>query len=577
MRAVTTFTIIVLLATALAQPTKPRDTSAVTTPAPNRSKETQMWLENANVLTQEIIDDGTANLPKYNDFVMNARLAAAWWKVDPKRARRYLDASSAIADDHKTETPVEGFKRLFVAVTVMQVITPLEYERSDAILDAILTQATRLGPQAKNEEEQRPRAYFAGLIVEVSSRYMKDNNERRAKLYRAMLNLGGENMTDVLLRDIYKSDVGLGDQLFAETTEDVSNHHAPLMALVDIAMMSIPSPDPMIPTVPVSTLLKERAVQVAAQSVDELLKQGFHEEDCNPALTLSIMEFLPDEAKARLAPLVDKCRHLTAERAEEEKKRAEMEEQVKSGGVDGILQFADAQADVQRRAEFKNLAVGMLIESDPERAIGILNDLSSDERAKLPWLEEQRDYLEPKAIKQIYAKRDFGGLQSLIDRSPAPSRTALWIAKTAQKKDPAYSASLLPTIVDRLGEGRLNQSEFYLDVVNYIFKVAKPMTPTVFLDAMKGINGGVEEFIRGQTPQPSKGFKRTSFWWQLEPAKLDPMLDVLDQRSTRLAIDSLKFPMARASMRLWLLNSELRAYETASKAKKSIAPKSPLN
>ena len=45
----------------------------------------------------------------------------------------------------------------------------------------------------------------------------------------------------------------------------------------------------------------------------------------------------------------------------------------------------------------------------------------------------------------------------------------------------------------------------------------------------------------------------------------------------RLAIDSLKFPMARASMRLWLLKSELKTYETASRAQKSSTAKSPAN
>lgn len=104
------------------------------------------------------------------------------------------------------------------------------------------------------------------------------------------------------------------------------------------------------------------------------------------------------------------------------------------------------------------------------------------------------------------------------------------------------------------------------------------MTPVVFRDAMKGINSGVEEFIRGQTPWPPRGqFKRTSFWWQLGPAKLDPMLDAIDQRNARLTIDSLKFPMARASMRLWLLKNELNAYVTASKAQKRSAAKSPAN
>ncbi len=196
----------------------------------------------------------------------------------------------------------------------------------------------------------------------------------------------------------------------------------------------------------------------------------------------------------------------------------------------------------------------------------ILNDLTEEEKATQGWLELQRDYIEAKAIEWIYAKRDFGGLQHLIDHSPTPSRTALWIAKAAMKKDRSYAASLLPTIVDHLGESRLNHSEFYLDVVNYVHKTSKPMTPVVFREAMKGINSGVEEFIRGQTPHPVNGFKRTSFWWQLESAKLDPMLDVLEQRNVRLTIDTLKFPMARASMRLWLLNSELKTYEAAAHA-----------
>jgi hypothetical protein len=87
---------------------------------------------------------------------------------------------------------------------------------------------------------------------------------------------------------------------------------------------------------------------------------------------------------------------------------------------------------------------------------------------------------------------------------------------------------------------------------------------------MKGINSGVEEFIRGQTPPPPKGaFKRTSFWWQLEPAKLPGLLDVIDQRNARLSIDTLKFPMARTSMRLWLLRSELQAYDKATNGEKN--------
>jgi hypothetical protein len=571
MRRLATFAVVVLLSISLvAQPKKPHE-PATSTSATNRSKDAQMWMENANVLTHEIIDDGTANLPRYNDYVMDARLAEAWWRVDQKRGKLFLEQAVAIANDRKSDTPVEGFKRLFVAVTILQIITPLDHDRSEEMLDKILLQAAHLGPQAKSEEELRARAAFADLIVEVSVRSAKVSNQRRAKLYRAMLNLGGENMSVVLLRDIYDTDPRLGDQLYGETVDAAEEGRVPLRALVDVVTIAIPPSPKFGNPLPVSDSLKTRAMRDLTQSLSKSLESEPNDDNCRTVLMIStVLSSLPEDVQGRVITANEQCNAASAKRAEEAKAWEEMMNSFREGRPEDFLQKAENEPDVQKRAELQQAAAGVMAQNDAERALGILDDLSPEEKAAIPWLEVERENVEGAAIKQVYEKRDFGGLQRLIDHSPAPSKTALMIAKATMKKDPSYSASLLPTIVDRLGEGRLNDSEFYIEALDYVAKTSKPMTPVVFREAMKGINGGVEEFIRGQTPWPPKGvFKRTSFWWQLEPAKLPPLLDVMDQRSTRLTIDSLKFPMARTSMRLWLLKSELKEYTTALESEKN--------
>jgi hypothetical protein len=314
------------------------------------------------------------------------------------------------------------------------------------------------------------------------------------------------------------------------------------------------------------------------QMIGKSLESGANDENCRPVMMLStVLSALPEDAQAGMTTANEECKAMSAKRAEQANTREEMARMFREGRPDDMLQLAESQNDVQRRAEWKIAVAGLIEQSDAERGVEILNDLWPEEKVALPWLEMSREELEAEAIKQVYGRRDFAGLQRLIDHSPMPSKTALAVVKVTIKKDSSYATSLMPTIVDRLGEGRLNVSEFYIDVVNYVAKTSKPSTPVVFRDAIKGINLGVEEFIRGQSPHPKGGFKRTSFWWQLEPPNLPSLLDVMDQRSTRLAIDSLKFPMARASMRLWLLKSELKAYETASKAQKSSAAKSPVN
>jgi hypothetical protein len=566
MRAVVTFAIAVLFASAVMAQVAPSANSSAVSSAARRSKEAQMWLENANVLTKEIVDDGTANLPRFNDFVMNARLAEAWWKVDQKRARHFLDASVAIANDHKAETPVEGFKRLFVAVTVMQIATLLDHQRSDEVLDAILTQAVRLGPRAKSEDEMKARASFANLIEEQSGTYVQNSNLRRAKLFRALLNLGEGELSIPFLPEIYSSDTALGDELYSETLDAFANQNVPTTALRGLAGISIANPD-----IKVSPELKSRMLSLVTDSIVQGTANGITAESCRAnSNLLTLVLYYPPETQTKVRPIAEQCKALATNEIDRIRIEGALQQKMGPDSPDELLSAAENEKDTQRRAEIKNGAAGVVSDSDPERALSILDGMTAEEKASVPWIEVARENIEQGAVVQFYRTRDFAALQRLIDHSPMPQKTALEIAKAAEKKDPAYAASLLQNIVDRLGEGRLNHSEFYLDVVNYVFKEAKPMTPVVFRDAMKGINSGVEEFIRGQTPPPPKGaFKRTSFWWQLEPAKLPGLLDVIDQRNARLSIDTLKFPMARTSMRLWLLRSELQAYDKATNGEKN--------
>lgn len=574
MRALGTFAILVVLAASLtAQSAKVKDWSPATSVA-NHSKEAQMWMENANVLTQEIIEDGTANLPPYNDFVMNARLAEAWWKVDQRRARKYLGASVAIARDHEAETPIEGFKRLFVAVTVMQIITPLDRNRSEVMLDAILTQATRLGPQAKSEDEQRARAYFADLIVETVSSYEATTIEQRAKLFRAMIKLGVVDNVVPILIEVYRKSPAVGDQLYSEALDEFSNGNASVRLLEALATVPLAESE-----LSISSTVKDKMLKLAADAIESATANGVSEETCKPVMGLAMrVLYFPTGTEDKVRGIVEQCKAAYSDKADQMRIDAALDQKHDFGSAEDALRLAENESDLARKAAYKLTAAGMLADKDPDRAMSILDGLSPEEKEKMPWLEDARENIEAGAIDKFSKTHDYGGLQRLINHSPSPSRTALAIAKATQKGDPAYAASLLPIIVSRLGEGRLNVSEFYIEVVNYVAKSSRPTTPVVFREAMRGINAGVKEFIRGQTPPPAKGdFKRTSFWWQLEPPKLPSLLDVMDQRSTRLTIDTLKFPMARASMRLWLLKIELAAYEAAFQSEKKRPNKTPTD
>ncbi len=551
--------VVVSLSWALAQQPTPKSE-----PVKPPTREAALWLEDANVLTAEMVNDQLSGDYAPFTYLLHARLAQSWWKTDPNKAKQHLATAAAAARERTTETPLQVLRRLQVAAMIANsVVIPLDPIEGDKMLDSILEQAAKVGPQAKSMDEMNAKNNFAR---ELSGGVFDRNSttQRQVKQYRALLGLGSGEATSIL-HGIYYKDNALGDQLYGEALDAIANGTLPVVYLADLGYFSFPKQPDLFKVEPEMTdrmllLVRDKILQAHATGLTRQMCW-----DLGPAMRL--LPHLQPSAQAEVTPVIAECKPLLGPSSAQN--IDSLINQKPPTTADEYLQLAANAKTAKERAGYKRMAISALREEDPEKALQVIDGVTAEEREFMPDRDFTRDGIEIRVISARYKAQDYSGLQNLIERSPLPQKTALRIAGLAANENPSYALSLLPVIVDKLADGKVDDSRFYTDVIAYVGKFARPMLPVVFRDAVKGLNQ-CTEFLPSLMNFPhekSNTMIYDPFWSKMEPARLPQMFDVLDPRSTRLIIDSVKFPVARQSFRLWLLNNELKEYENALKPK----------
>jgi hypothetical protein len=572
---------------------KRTDKTSAPTPADLKAKapsyhvtgDAKMWMENAEVLTAETLQDGKAHLGSSQMAVLEARLAVRWQATDPTKARKWLDsAAERVMHAPMNEPADESIRRLYAALNVAQCATLSDQPLTDRILNSAIDQIGEVAKTATKEEKLRLFTLMHRLSIFTVSGEKNPGVERDAKIARALIRIGTPETYNAILQPmetVYWRNASLGDSLLSEMLDRVEKKQLPLEAMW--SMSNILFPNQSYPEAPkVNEELRQRYLAIV---YNDAMKMQTGESEGESCKTVSPFSFLithyPPEQQAQLRTAIEGCK---PQLDGDYKKQAD-------DGLKGLttsddfLKAADETSNMNERAEYKIRAAAFLMNSNPDKGLAILDGMTAEECKSPMYDTTLREQIEMNAAMAAVQSKDYNKLQSLIDRSPNPGQTALHIASSAATRgDEAYATSLLPVIRKLLGHDAQDLDVYYYsELVTVFAKLARPEAPAVMQEALK-VMESEPEFLpsEARSDDVKEGeIRYMSFWADLRPAPFPDLLDVMDQRLMRAQIEQMKYAGERASMRLWLLRGELKAYEDALKAekmpKKSMEAKNPAS
>lgn len=537
-----------------------------------------MWLENATVLSTEALEDADAHMPPHRIALLKAQLAALWWKQDEKRARAWLDAGrSAVAHVPKNESEEDAARRLNTAILICTIAQKLDPRLSSQLRDELISQLLSIVSNAKTEEAKNLlNPVTLRLAYSPSESGETDTSEENAKITRVLMKL---NTSQALmgmfspLLNIYAHNAKLGNQVLGEVLDSVGSGQLSTEALGNLYSILFPNETAIEPP-KVAADLRQRYLDMVAAIMTQAAANGPDEKNCYELSPFAmVLSRYPDDMQQRMKPAFDACKPFMHEGT-----KGFVDEGLRGLNTsDDYQRAAENSTDPAARARLKERAASLLMNKDPERGLDILNGMSDDEQKHLPTdITTTREILEGSAASRLLRAKNYAGLQRLIDRSPKPAETALHIASMASSDDLGYAQTLLPEIRKLLDQEPNASPFFYYTLVRTFSRLSRPEAPAVLRQSIKSVES-VPEFVIGEQKSPKEeGIVYSSFWSELAPAAFPDLLDVIDQRMMRAEIDQMKYTGERASMRLWLLRGELKAYQEALKAeaerKASLSP-----
>ena len=581
-----TLAVVILAAASLGAQTpvaeqKPQDDKAQLPSKATSSKGvtgSQMWMENARVLTDETLKDA-GTLGSYREAIVKAQLAKLWWKADPTRAKKLL--AGAISDVNRrpmNEATDSAIERMSSAVSVAEVSAKLDEKATDALLSDILDQLPDLFSRADKDQKN-----LLGVVIQRLGFFWRSADHRDvqqvAKIARVLMRTdstyAGLSVWQAL-EGIYADDSQLGDKLFSELLDLVDQGRVEPFAISNMGILLFPEVKTA-DSAKIGDAVRQHYFNTAFAAVLRAQTNGYTKEDCDQAMMFtSVLKNFPEEQQAQMKPIFDRCL-ATEKQSDQDPAQIEL---AGLDSVDDLLNAANQTSDLKKRAMYKYWAAAKSFNNEPEKGLDIFNGMPEDERNALPSYEgTMRNELEIKVISRLVKKKDYPALQRVIDDSFDPAVTALHVAASASRAgDNGYATTLLPQVRKFLERKPVENPRFYTELVGTFARLARPEAPIVLTESLKALGTfpevNPEETQRSEAKSDGK-FHFSSFWSSLFPAPFPDLLDVMDQRIMRMQIDDLKYTGERASMRLWLLQSELKAYDEAVKKERGTKEGSP--
>ena len=508
------------------------------------------WMQRALGYTSAIRGD-QFHLPYREELILPGRLAAIWWKSDPKRARFWLaDAVSRIEFSPNQESDDDRKARLGAARVLLTIAAPLDRGLSDRVLKLLTDESEK----QKDRLSSLDRMKLLGDVTTATREIAEEDPGRALEFARQLIKMRAGNHIEIAYINLHDASPATGDQFLREAIAAARADYDPAM-LEGISHAALDDIEPQ--EVPVPEELRSAILTVVAEA---MLRPPQSEEDqkniCRASLTAArLISKFPPAVAGQVRAAIESC---TGKVPPMIRKTVDSELTGKyTGTSDELMRAADDETDVNTRSMMKVQAAFKLQQSDPIRAVDIFDSLTPEERRRISG--SMRSILASQALSAAYKAHDTVAMQRILDHTPEEDRPQMLLNAASmvfQAKDESLGLAFLGQA--RAALEKWDQQDNWRPFMMLLNLYAEHMpseTTHVLAEAMAGIG-------RVKPREPKKiGIVYPPMGDELRIVDLNPAVLDTDPEYVAASIQQVDDRASRTVLRLGLLRACLRRFE----------------
>lgn len=501
-----------------------------------------LWLVRSQTLTDELVKDG-ANLDAWQRSILFGRLAQAWWRENPEKAKAWMVAAiESVETVPNKENAEEHQKRISTARQLLQIATPLDRKFS-ARLVALLK-------EADSDEE---RSANADGLLDAAFSLIDSDPVRASELGAAALNVNHSSNVFSLILTLRQKNPKLADALLVQSLA-VARQTLDTQLLMNITRATFPlemqvstkSPPP--PEALRAEVLQLDLAYLQANPINSNTRDSVCVGVASFILPV-LTEFerrLPQQAPA-VRQVVNQCQSispLSQQLIDDATRPAPL------NTVEDLLKAAQESQDVKVKTVYEYRAATLAKDKkNYERALAILEGMSAEGRAFMGnmWQYYRWDWAALAAIDH-YNRSDFSSMRNTIEAVPDDLKAFAKLAfvdrlPDKRKQDGDPTLEFLNDARKELASAYGSEADRYpwhFALLRLTFKYAPADAPAILKEAIAALNRAEE--VR---------YQETAGVWKNLPASL---LD-MDEYAVKEAVSSINSRQTRVALRLELLQA----------------------
>ena len=260
------------------------------------------WMQRALGYTSAIRGD-QFHLPYREELILPGRLAAIWWKSDPKRARFWLaDAVSRIEFSPNQESDDDRKARLGAARVLLTIAAPLDRGLSDRVLKLLTDESEK----QKDRLSSLDRMKLLGDVTTATREIAEEDPGRALEFARQLIKMRAGNHIEIAYINLHDASPATGDQFLREAIAAARADYDPAM-LEGISHAALDDIEPQ--EVPVPEELRSAILTVVAEA---MLRPPQSEEDqkniCRASLTAArLISKFPPAVAGQVRAAIESC------------------------------------------------------------------------------------------------------------------------------------------------------------------------------------------------------------------------------------------------------------------------------
>ena len=396
-----------------------------------------LWHERADALTNAMLQDDEWRISVERPVLM-ARLAYAWWKVDPSRAHAWLaDAVESVTHEFPSDKPEVRNLRLRAAESVFRICEYLKQdEQARRIVLALLDLAKKNGHDPARHHSPEISG-LAGSIMAAGTEIAREDPARAADMANLLIQFHSEYLNN-LLGSIAAKDPQDAERLYSNALDTAldSRDYTMMYSLMQYAFPYYSGARPVPDTLKSLTIEKAGALlSLPLNSEDD--RQQF----CMGAggIASHLANNLPPSQLGVVQASLQSC----PEKAEEDQHGDDPDA---CDSADACLKLAETAKTDEARASLKIDAAEKARNEDPVRALSILDSLTPEEREWQPAWPNDYWMIGMEAMKHLFELHDSHNIQRVIDDAPSTLRAQMALNLLDWpdvRKDKPYAISVL--------------------------------------------------------------------------------------------------------------------------------------